>query len=430
LATDSTPAAAGLFRTVPLLMLVVACGHFNRIAISVAGSERIIPDHGVSPERMGLVYSAFLAFYTLAMLPGGWFIDRFGARRALMLWGFGSSVLVLLTAGTIIGGKSALTLWLGLLGVRALLGVVNAPLHPASAYMVFERVPWPSRSLANGLVTFAACAGIAATYTVMGTLIDRLGWPAAFVVTSGMTLTVALVWTAGTRVSTAAQARNPVRPRASADFAGLLSVLRQRSVICIALSYGAQGYFQYLFFYWIEYFFETIQKQDRSVARDYATMITLAMGIGMVCGGWLTDRVGRSLSGRMRRALVPVLGLAGSGIVFELGLLTPDPKVTLAAFTVSAALLGACEGAFWTTAVELGGRFGGTTAGLMNTVGNAGGTLSPYLTPLFSGLFAARYGEDAGWRLGMAVAGAIVIAGALLWWGVRPEASHGGERPR
>ncbi len=37
-------------------------------------------------------------------------------------------------------------------------------------------------------------------------------------------------------------------------------------------------------------------------------MITLAMGVGMISGGWLVDRVPRSLSLRIRRALVPVLG--------------------------------------------------------------------------------------------------------------------------
>ena len=70
-----------------------------------------------------------------------------------------------------------------------------------------------------------------------------------------------------------------------------------------------------------------------------------------------------------------------------------------------------CEAGFWTTVVELGAPFGGTAAGLMNTGGNAGGTLSPYLTPLFSGFFAARYGTDLGWRMSLSIAGAVVIAG-------------------
>jgi hypothetical protein len=54
----------------------------------------------------------------------------------------------------------------------------------------------------------------------------------------------------------------------------------------------------------------------------------------------------------------------------------------------------------------------------MNTGGNAGGTLSPYLTPLLSGYFAQQYGADSGWRLGLALAGAVPILGAALWWGV------------
>ena len=45
---------------------------------------------------------------------------------------------------------------------------------------------------------------------------------------------------------------------------------------------------------------------------------------------------------------------------------------------------------------------------------------SPILTPLLSGYFAARHGNDLGWRLSLAVAGVVVIAGAVLWWGVNP----------
>ncbi len=56
----------------------------------------------------------------------------------------------------------------------------------------------------------------------------------------------------------------------------------------------------------------------------------------------------------------------------------------------------------------------------MNTGGNAGGTLSPYLTPLLSSWFIAQYGDDVGWRLSLAIAGPIVVAGAALWLGVSP----------
>lgn len=411
---------AKLRGSVPMLMMVVACGQFNRVGISVVGTERIIPDYGVSPDRMGLVYSAFLLAYTVAMVPGGWFIDRYGARAALVIQGFGSALFVALTAGVGLVAHEAAALWLGLLVVRSSLGVVNAPLHPAAARMVFDTVPAPSRSLGNGLVTFSACVGIAATYYVLGTLIDFFSWQTAILVTAGLTLVVSLVWTFGAPASRKAStpAVDPVET--SIAPAVLSHVLRSRSVVCLTLSYMTLGYFQYLFFYWIGYYFETIQKQDRGVARGYTAMITLAMGVGMVVGGWLSDRTSRSLPPRWRRALVPALGMVASGLVFEIGLLTNDPHAILAAFTIAAALIGACEGAFWTTSVELGGRFGGSVAGLMNLGGNAGGTLSPYFTPLLGEWFARSYGPELGWRLSLGIAGGVVAAGALLWIGVAP----------
>lgn len=410
--------------TVLLVMLVVATAHFNRVGMAVAGTERIVEQNVIDPARMGQVYSAFLLMYTLAMLPGGWFIDRFGPRAAYMALCFGSTAFVGLTGAVGLLAGNSLEVWVGLLMARSLLGLSNAPLHPAGARMVFERVPPESRSMANGLVTAAACVGIAGTYHVLGWLIDGFDWPLAFLICSGMTLVVALVWTVATRPVSHAAHTFDFRARSRFELSAVWPILRRRSVICVALSYTAFGYFQYLFFYWIQYYFETIQGVGHGVSRGYNTTITLAMGVGMLAGGWMADRVPRSLPPRLRRAVVPVVGLIASGVVFEAGLLSPDARITLAAFTLSAGLLGLCEASYWTTVVELGQPFGGTAAGLMNTGGNAGGTLSPYLTPVLSNLFAAHYGPELGWRLSLGVAGLIVIAGAGFWWGVDPAEEH------
>ena len=267
----------------------------------------------------------------------------------------------------------------------------------------------------------------------MGMLIDRFDWRFAFLITSGLTLVVALVWTAGTNSVISSPA---VRNQSDRSFAAFRTLVRarNRSVIAITLSYAAFDYFQYLFFYWIQYYFETIRHEQKEVSRGYSTAITLAMGVGMVSGGWLADRVPRSFSPWSRRALVPVVAMIASGAIFELGLLGGSVQTTIAAFVVAAALVGVSEASFWTTVVELGGPYGGTAAGLMNTGGNLGGALSPSLTPLLSGFFADRYGVDSGWRLSLAVAGAIVVVGGALWWGVQPSRKAGkpqtGVRPR
>jgi len=40
-------------------------------------------EFSISPTQMGVVYSTFLLVYSLCMIPGGLFIDRFGARELI-----------------------------------------------------------------------------------------------------------------------------------------------------------------------------------------------------------------------------------------------------------------------------------------------------------------------------------------------------------
>lgn len=398
----------GYLRVVALLMLVVGFGHFNRISMSVAGAERLIPEHGISPPRMGLVYSGFLLCYTLAMLPGGYFIDRYGPRAALAVLCGGSAFCVAMTGMTSLVGPSPALLWAALLGVRCLMGVVNSPLHPGAATMVGQCVPPSRASLANGLVTFAACVGIAATYFLFGGLMDLLGWPGAFYVSSGLTLLVFLTWV-GLTPRAAPEAR-AAHAHSAVRFSDLFA---NPGLICLTLSYAALGYFQYLFFYWMEFYFDSVLELGKDRSRLYSTLVVLASGLGMVLGGWLTDRT-LSLRGRGGRALVPVTGLLASGVVLLAGLWTSHAELTLLCFAGAMAALGACEAPFWTTAVEIGGRRGGTTAALMNTGGNAGGLLAPVVTPSLSLYF--------GWQVGMGLASLVVFVGALLWLGIDPRA--------
>src|SRR3984957_1619193 len=98
---------------VGLLMLVVGSAQFNRVAISVAGAEHIIGEAGISETRMGWVYSAFLLFYTLALLPAGWLIDRGGARATLIILCFGSAIFVAGTSAVGLFSTTAILLLVG-----------------------------------------------------------------------------------------------------------------------------------------------------------------------------------------------------------------------------------------------------------------------------------------------------------------------------
>jgi MFS family permease len=163
------------WRIVILLMMYIAVCHFNRISMSVAGTEQLIPHYGIEKTEMGFVYSGYLLLYTICMIPGGWFIDRFGTRAALMVVGFGAAVLVTLTGVTGMLFASGSALFIALLAIRGALGVVSAPTHPSTARAVGAWMPVTARSTANGLVVGASSVGVASTYFVFGELSDWVG---------------------------------------------------------------------------------------------------------------------------------------------------------------------------------------------------------------------------------------------------------------
>src|SRR5947209_18808013 len=89
-AKRAVTSSAGPWRIVALLVAFSFMSWFNRVSMAVAYDTTIGPDQGVSEEAIGTVYSAFFLSYMLFMTPGGWFIDRFGAKRALLFMGLAS----------------------------------------------------------------------------------------------------------------------------------------------------------------------------------------------------------------------------------------------------------------------------------------------------------------------------------------------------
>jgi MFS family permease len=448
------------WRIVPLLMLFVGLAHFNRVSISTAGTEAIIPAGVLSEQRMGLVYSAFLWMYTLAMIPGGWFIDRFGPRVAWMVVGFGSAVGATLTGYAGLAFTAPVALWISLLSARSAMGLANAPLHPSAARLVANWVPPHGVALANGLVNGTACVGIAFTYIGFGWLMDGLGWPHAFLLMGGLTVLMSLLWvfagadhppglgpvkkqykesissTSPSEVvahSTALSAPSPIETRArgmalsapsssevgdhtttiataSSINAGTGTLLGDTGLLCLTISYAMVGYFQYLFFYWAQYYFEQVLKLEKATGRLSASLLTVAMGVGMVAGGWLSDQAVGIWGSRRGLAAIPVVGLLVAAVVTSLGAVAIDPTLVVGCFAVAMGAVGLGEGSYWMAAVRMGGSRGGTAAGVLNTGGNIGGTLAPALTPVISALL--------GWKAGLVVAAAVCLTGAILWWGV------------
>ena len=160
------------------------------------------------------------------------------------------------------------------------------------------------------------------------------------------------------------------------------------------------------------YYFKEVLEVPDVEARWASFWIMLAMGSGMAIGGRSTDAVCGML-GTMRGRRVIVLTGMGLGAVFGLIAVNVTGLTSVAVcLAISMAMTGLVEGVFWTTATDIGVRSRGLSGAFMNTGGNAGGLISPVMTPIMA--------EQIGWPGSIAVACGISAVGGLVWFLIKP----------
>lgn len=397
---------------------------FNRVSMSVAYTEHIKDETGIGTVAMGWVYSAFLIAYTIFMTPGGWLIDRRGPWFALVVMGFGSALFGALTGLTGMPGLvSAGWMFASLLTIRMVMGAFTAPIYPAASRAIASWIPPGQRILANGFVQGAAAVGIASTFHVFGTLMDSVGWPVAFLISGAVTAILALAWTMSAADHPADSRPLPTPEREPAATTPWYTLLRDRNLVLLTLSYAAVGYVEYLFFFWAQFYFKDVLDLSTEDSRTYSMILNLALAAGMIAGGWLADRLRRTSVGRWSRSAVPMIGLAASGVLLLIGVRCEDVNVMVTFLSLALVAVGAAEAPTWTLAVELGGRQGGTAAAICNTSGNALGLIAPILTPAvgiwISDQFAVS--KQIGWQWAITLGSTIALAGAILWFFITPD---------
>ena len=101
---------------------------------------------------------------------------------------------------------------------------------------------------------------------------------------------------------------------ASLSRSALGALVRNRSLMLLTLSYAAVGYFEYLFYFWMHYYFEDVLHLGKEESRVFATVLNLSLAGGMLLGGWVAGRLRMGYGHRKSRAL-QALGLGAA--IFE-----------------------------------------------------------------------------------------------------------------
>lgn len=377
--------------------------YFDRTIMSIAGPQ-LMRDFGVSPNAMGTVYSAFILGYALTMIPGGLLTDRLGARRTLTFMGIGSAIF---TGLTVAGGRPGLGVLIGvvpaLFATRLGLGVATAPLYPACARMVAPWIPLVHHGKVQGIIIAGSSFGAAISPLLFTWIAQRFEWRAPFLVGALATAALAAFWYWIARDYPPGVERATVVDKAKPDQSWGF-VFRDRNLLLITYAYSALGYFQYIFFYWMYYYFAEILHLGADTSARYTTILFLTEGTIMPLGGLVSDRLTRRYGPHVGRRMVPIAGLSlGAGLlVFG----TASVGVTAVICLSLAFGFGACcEGPFWAAVTEIAGERVGGASSILNTGAQVGGFFAPILTP--------RIASWAGWSWGLYAGALVAISGVI-----------------
>jgi MFS transporter, ACS family, glucarate transporter len=396
-----------------ILALTVAAyviTYMDRVVISTAVPS-IQKEFGFSIVTMGWILGAFQWAYALFQIPGGWFGDRVGPRRALtaivMWWSVFTSATTLAWSA------------ISMASVRFLFGMGEAGAFPIATRSLSRWMLPSERGFSQGITHAGSRLGAALTPALVAFIIGGYGWRAPFVIFGMLGLVWAAVWFWYYRDSPAEHNRvnaaerdliqsglgSGANTRRSVPWKRILSS-PQMWMVCAM--YFCYAYNVSVYLTWFPKYLSDNRGFSLQKMGLYASLPLLAGTIGDLCGGWISDILAKRIFDiRIARRVVAVVGFLLSAVSIVLATLTADPLWSV--FYSCFAMLGmeVTVGVSWAVTIDIGGEAAGSVSALMNTFGNTGGAMASVLTGYLV--------QAAGWNLPFLIVAGLSVLAALLF---------------
>jgi ACS family glucarate transporter-like MFS transporter len=184
-------------------------------------------------------------------------------------------------------------------------------------------------------------------------------------------------------------------------------------VLAVTFSYFTYGYAAYIFFSWFYIYLNTVRKLNLKESSYYTMLPFLAMSVGSLLGGWLSDRFTKNWGKRVGRCYLASAAIALCAVFIALGTQVESARLASLVLAGGAGALYLSQSSFWSISADIGKKFAGSVSGFMNMGGQFGGALTASLTPALATHF--------GWTTSFLVAACLCAAGAFAWLRVQPE---------
>lgn len=387
-------------------------------------AQQLQIDAGLTNIQVGSLLSAFIFGYAILQFPVGIAVDRLGAFRVLSVSIFGWSAFTLLSAP--LSWLPVALLASGLFLMRLLTGAFQSGVLTCTIKMLGRWMPAGERSSANGLSMMGLGLGGALSPPLMVWIIGRGGWTAPFWALGMLGLAIAIVLLRTTRESPAqypgvnaaelALIGSGISPPAAPGHAvntPWRMLASSRSVWALALSYGVAGYTSYVFFTWFYLYLVNVRGMTKTAGGYWAGLPYVAVSIGTLTGGYLSDRLSARYGKRWGRLAVVLAGEGLAAILIVAGGRLENVNLAVMLLALAAGLHLFGQTSSWAAAVDLAPKHAGALFGVVNLFAQLAGTIAPIATPAI----AARF----GWTAALDFSAAMVTLAGLLWTMVNVE---------
>ncbi|MBS0396244.1 MAG: MFS transporter [Proteobacteria bacterium] len=396
---DRAPTPPG--RLVLLMALSLFINYVDRGNLATAGP--LIQDElHLSGKQFGALLSGFYLTYVLAMVPGGWLADRYGAKFTL---GLGAALWSVATLLTGFSGSFA-----AIMALRLVLGLGETAAFPSSSKLIATCVDRAHIGIANGVIGFGYLVGPAVGTLLGGLLMARVGWRPVFVLFGAVSLLWLLPW-ARVRVAEST-ARTPA---GDGDAPPMAAILRQRGLWGAAIGHFAGNYNWYFILGWLPTYLVrgrgfSMESMAQVVSFAYLVNAAAALFAGWAIDAWV--RAGRSptLAYKLPMGLAHLLGIA---CMFGMAVL--PVRGCIACLFVYEIVLGfSSPGYFGIPQILAGPAATARWVGVQNMIGNLPGIIAPF----FAGILIDA--EGGSYATAFAIAGIVNLVGFFGWVVVLP----------
>jgi len=370
-----------------MLFVYVLINYLDRSNLSIV-SPKLAEDLQLSPVSLGILLSAFGWTYALFQIPASRFVDRVNPRLlfavALALWSLATFLMGL--AGT----------FLALIGLRLVVGALEAPSYPINNRVVTTWFPESERAGAIGFYTSAQFVGLAFLTPLLAWFEVRYGWRFIFETTGAVGVMWALTWWLLYRDPAESRSANQAELRLIEEGGGIPELSRKlhqsQSVSVWAdlgivlgrrklwgIYIGQFGLSSTLWFYLT--WFPTYLVRYRHIALERAGFLSsapfLAAFVGVISGGFLSDwLLRRGMSVTLARKIPIVAGLLLASLIFLANGFS-DPRLVIACMACSFFGCGFASITWSVISTVAPERLIGLTGGVFNFISNCSAIVVP-----------------------------------------------------